>query len=64
MNKSTLKITFVALILFTSFSANATGGGKKPDPTLNHVQCWYSSLLNLMSINHTMICVPEKQDNY
>lgn len=33
MNKLILKLTATLVILITCFTTNATGGGKKPDPS-------------------------------
>lgn len=57
MNKSTLKITIIALILTASFNASATGGGKKPDPSINRVQCWYSAFAGLLPARLRSYCL-------
>ena len=38
MNKLALKITITLAILTISFTASATGGGKKPDPSFHQNQ--------------------------
>lgn len=57
MNTSTLKFAIIVLILTASFTANATGGGKKPDPSLNRVQCWYSPILAFLPISQNKLCL-------